>query len=154
MYTNANWKEFIAALTTGERCQIDSEIFEYFLGVLPPRWMGKTVKVGGEWIHCDFGTGEGMEATTAFWQKGDQYFCQEEDQFNPNDLVVGGKYRYYNKAVGRFFNLVYVGPIPGRWGTEYKFDPDEDRDTSGCGHTLSAYHLNNLEPIKETDSNV
>lgn len=79
LYTKDNWKEFIAALNGGQRCQITEEIYEYFFGVLPPRWMGKTVSVGGEMILCDFGMGEGWDVTSAFWREDGQFFCQQVD---------------------------------------------------------------------------
>lgn len=152
MYTNANWKKFISAMNAGQRCQISEEIYEYFFGVFPPRWMGKTVKVGGEKIDCNFGTGEGNDVTTAFWAKGDQYFCQKIDQADPNDLVVGGLYRYTGD-VFRHADLRYVGTEPGYWGTQYYFEIVDGFSRLGGGYKLSARSLNDLDPIKESTAN-
>ncbi len=42
------WHEFLAARDSGDLVEIDEGIFDYFLNVLPPVYMGHTVEVGGQ----------------------------------------------------------------------------------------------------------
>ena len=70
IYTKENdWKEFIAALDRGDICQIDEEIFYYFLEVLPPQYMDRIQDVAGVGMkRCTFGFAEGAEYVTDFWR--------------------------------------------------------------------------------------
>jgi Protein of unknown function (DUF1419) len=67
-----DWKSMIGRITAeGNVCEIDGETYEYFLEVLPPRWMG----TGG------FAFGEGSDQLRLLWtmhtQFGRQYFCRQ-----------------------------------------------------------------------------
>ena len=57
----------------GYVCEVDGETYDYFLDVLPPRWMG--MGNGG------FAFGEGADQLRLFWamntQFGRQYFCRQ-----------------------------------------------------------------------------
>jgi hypothetical protein len=66
-YAN-DFKEFVAANRAGNLCAIDAEMFDYWLGVLPPVFMGREVTlVTGRKVRADFGFAEGAERVTAFW---------------------------------------------------------------------------------------
>jgi len=70
--TGEDWKGMIGRTTVeGHVCEVDGETYDYFLEVLPPRWMG----LGG------FAFGEGADPLRLFWaantQHGRQYFCRQ-----------------------------------------------------------------------------
>ena len=79
MYTyQESFAEFIEARTKGVRCEIDEEMYDYFLEVLPPCFMSRTVVLcDGSVVRADFGFAEGVEILTAFWRKGDKFFAQK-----------------------------------------------------------------------------
>jgi len=53
------------------------EMFDYFLGVLPPQFMGREVElVDGSKQRAAFGFAEGAERITAFWAEGGNFFAQ------------------------------------------------------------------------------
>ena len=55
----------------GQVAEIDEPTFDYFLDVLPPRWMG----AGG------FAFGEGSDRLRLFWRSQDRrYFCRQLDE--------------------------------------------------------------------------
>lgn len=84
-YGDRNWKEFIGKMNSGEEVQIDEEVFDYFLEVLPPVYMGKHVSLpGGKTVHASFGFAEGAEYVTAFWQNKGCFYCQQTNEMNPN----------------------------------------------------------------------
>lgn len=62
------WTQMIERTTLpGRIAEIDEETYDYFLDVLPPRWMGR----GG------FAFGEGADSLRLFWRCGGRYFCRE-----------------------------------------------------------------------------
>ena len=63
-----DWSAMIARTSqTGVVCAIDEETYEYFLDVLPPKYMGR-----------GFAFAEGAEALRIFWHaKPDQFFCRQ-----------------------------------------------------------------------------
>jgi hypothetical protein len=68
------WKGMIDRITAdGRVCEIDGETYDYFLDVLPPRWMG--MGNGG------FAFGEGADPVRLFWAAntpdGRRYFCRQ-----------------------------------------------------------------------------
>jgi hypothetical protein len=91
-HTLDEWAEFIRRMSIGERVEIDRSMFDYWLEVLPPRFMSRTVKlVDGTERHCHFGFAEGAERVTGFWseRQGDdgprRYFCQHTNLFSRGD---------------------------------------------------------------------
>jgi hypothetical protein len=65
------------ALARGERAEVDEEVFEYFLEVLPPKLMSTTVTlVDGSKVRATYGYAEGADTITAFWREGGRYFAQ------------------------------------------------------------------------------
>ena len=85
IYTKAHdWSEFIAKMHSGDALEVDSEIFYYFLEVLPPVFMGRTIR--GQ--RYSFGMAEGEETIVGFWKvkslfpavyppDGMRYFCRD-----------------------------------------------------------------------------
>lgn len=83
-FNTDQWSDFIEAMHSDDRCEIDEEIYWYFLEVLPPVYMNKSVElVDGTKIVADFGFAEGYEVVTAFWRAGESYFCQKTKIMNP-----------------------------------------------------------------------
>ncbi len=79
------WGEFLTAMHSGERFECDREMYDYWLGVLPPAWMDKTLMFGGESIRTHFGFCEGHDFVTAFWTLGGRYFGQHTSIMNPRE---------------------------------------------------------------------
>jgi len=88
IYTKENWTETIAAMHSGAVIEIDQDVYWYFLEVLPPAYMGKTITLP-DGQRADYGFAEGYEPVTAFWQVGAnasptrQYFCVRTQEMNP-----------------------------------------------------------------------
>ncbi len=79
MYTyQENFADFIKARDLGEKCEINEEMYDYFLEVLPPCFMSRAVVLcDGSVVRADFGFAEGAEVATAFWRKGNKFFAQK-----------------------------------------------------------------------------
>ena len=84
VYTNANLDEFIAAKHSGNTLEVDRDIFDYFLEVLPPIFMDKTI----DGRRYSFGFAEGAESVVGFWHEGtgddERYFCRDLHMMNPH----------------------------------------------------------------------
>ncbi len=83
-------RAFCEARDRGELCQIDEEMWSYFLEVLPPRFMHRTVTLcNGEQIAADFGFAEGAERITAFWRSRLEgtlkYYAQHTNKISRGD---------------------------------------------------------------------
>ena len=78
------WADFLAAMHSGEEAEIDEEMFYYFLEVLPPIFMNRTVRVGGELRRVDFGFAEGADFVTYFYTSPDKkrFFCRRSNVMN------------------------------------------------------------------------
>ena len=62
-----SWAGMIERISTpGHAAEIDEETYDYFLDVLPPRWMGE-----------GFMFAEGAEALRYFWRAGGTFFCRQ-----------------------------------------------------------------------------
>ena len=62
-----DWSAMIARTSqTGVVCGIEEETYDYFLDVLPPKYMGR-----------GFAFAEGAEPLRWFWRAGDQCFCRQ-----------------------------------------------------------------------------
>ena len=90
--------DFLRVMDAGEVAEIDSEMFDYWLEVLPPTGAnreqnGESMRMagmGGQWTRKDgtvqrfsFAFAEGLEPMTVFWQKGERYFAQRTNIINP-----------------------------------------------------------------------
>ena len=64
------WKEMIARTTApGRVCEVEEETYDYFLEVLPPRWMGR---------GAGFAFGEGADLLRLFWKRpGGTFYCRQ-----------------------------------------------------------------------------
>lgn len=97
IYTTENWQEMIAAMHSGEAIEISEDVFDYFLEVLPPVYMGARRIVGNgagrRERRVSFGFAEGAEPITAFWGEGSnldpsmggdqrRFFCQRTAEMN------------------------------------------------------------------------
>lgn len=71
-----DWPQMIARTTVPGRISVvDEETYDYFLDVLPPRWMGR-----------GFAFAEGGDDIRLYWKAGGQFFCrqlsaEETDEF-------------------------------------------------------------------------
>jgi hypothetical protein len=94
VYTKQNWQEMIDAMNSGEQIEINEEVFDYFLGVLPPVFMNQvTMMPNGLPRKIDFAFAEGAEPLTYFWHDTQQsdtrshshYFAWRDlSSMNPN----------------------------------------------------------------------
>jgi len=66
-----DWPRMIQGLRSGNVYEVSDEVWDYFLGVLPPVNMGKVIFVPGynESIHTSFGFAEGTEEIVYFWRE-------------------------------------------------------------------------------------
>lgn len=65
---NEDWPALIARISiAGKIADIDQETFDYFLEVLPPKFMAGTL----------FAFAEGAEPFRLFWHNGGIYFCRQ-----------------------------------------------------------------------------
>lgn len=70
------WRTFILVMRSGNVVEIDREMYDYFLGVLPPVYMGRRVTLpDGREVWADFGFAEGWDCITAFWRHADTGRC-------------------------------------------------------------------------------
>ena len=77
------WKEFIAAMHSGQVFECDDEMWYYWLEVLPPVYMGRTVLLpDGSSVPAAFGFAEGIEHITAFWRMGGRFYGCRTDQMH------------------------------------------------------------------------
>lgn len=93
IYTMETISQFACDKKSGDMLEVDEELFDWFLEVLPPIHMyyAATVKngkgTGTIQLKAAFGFAEGAERVTAFWQgcnemKG-RYFAQLTTEMNP-----------------------------------------------------------------------
>ena len=74
---------FIAAMESGKPFEMDEESWYYWLEVLPPVYMGRTVLLAnGETVKAHFGFAEGAEIITAFWKSDGRYFGCRTNEYN------------------------------------------------------------------------
>lgn len=77
---------YLNAVESGETIEITRDTFDYFLEVLPPVYMRRTMILDGQSRDVAFGFAEGYELITAFWiEKLDDrihYFCKRTHEMN------------------------------------------------------------------------
>lgn len=62
-----DWPRMIARTTVpGRICAVDEETYDYFLDVLPPRWMGR-----------GFAFAEGGDDVRLYWKAGGLCYCRQ-----------------------------------------------------------------------------
>jgi hypothetical protein len=71
---DAKWAEFIEAMGSGQRFEVDEEMFDYWMDVLPPVLMNQNILFfpGRKGIPTpvSFGFAEGADYITVFWVDG------------------------------------------------------------------------------------
>ncbi len=83
VWTKKNWEgggDFITAMRSGEVIEIDAEMYDYWLGVLPPVQMGGTLLMPptGQPREVAFGFAEGWERIVGFWHEDfRRFYCQQ-----------------------------------------------------------------------------
>lgn len=71
-----DWLRMIArTAVAGRICRVDEDTYDYFLDVLPPRWVGR-----------GFAFAEGGDDVRLYWKSGGSFFCrqlttEETDEF-------------------------------------------------------------------------
>lgn len=88
VYTRQQWSEFLAERDSGREVEVDEDLFNYFLEVLPLVGMPwNAIFQDGTKRRCAYGFAEGYEKITAFYTKRDlnglYYFCRLTVQDNP-----------------------------------------------------------------------
>jgi hypothetical protein len=77
---------YLNARDSGETIEITEGTFNYFLEVLPPAYMGRTIRVAGKPQRVAFGFAEGYEPITAFWTEKragtEHYYCKRTEEIN------------------------------------------------------------------------
>lgn len=72
---HGNGAAYLAAMNSGDPFETDEESYDYWLGVLPPAYMHRTVQLpNGETVRAHFGFVEGEDYITAFWTVGGRFF--------------------------------------------------------------------------------
>ena len=81
-----DFMEFVERVKSREVLRIDREMFDYWLGVLPPVYMNKrqVIEIEGKKTRmvCSFGFVEGYDYITDFWTSNNSYFCKMSDRVN------------------------------------------------------------------------
>jgi hypothetical protein len=87
-----SWGRLIEAMAGGNVLEVDSSVFDYWLGVLPPlrqdfwgiQYDSAGAVIGGR--PLDFAFAEGRESIIGFWHTGDgaarRWFCQNQGVIN------------------------------------------------------------------------
>jgi hypothetical protein len=89
--TGTEWPEFLSAMHSGEHVEMDREMWDYWLDVLPPVYMGRRVTLpSGHEIHAAFGFAEGASLVVAFWFFSGRYWCCRTNEMNPVDADLAG----------------------------------------------------------------
>lgn len=81
------WQAFLVAMKSGEEVEINEEMYDYWLGVLPPV-MGPQDLPFPDPKHpmkYDFGFAEGRERITLFYSNlvRSRFFCRRSPYMNP-----------------------------------------------------------------------
>lgn len=75
--TGALWGAFTTAMYDSvDPLEIDEEMFDYWLDVLPPVFMRRTVQLdNGDTVIASFGFAEGDMTPIAFYKEGGKFYC-------------------------------------------------------------------------------
>jgi hypothetical protein len=85
--TPEEWEAFIFLRDNGEIVEINVEMFNYWMEVLPPVYMNKRQEIklnNGEIknVFCSFGFAEGLEHIVDFWFYDGKYYCKKSNRMN------------------------------------------------------------------------
>ena len=92
VHTVEKWDDMLHAMHSGVQTEINQEVYDYWLDVLPPVFMNKwfTFK-DGQRVHAHFGFAEGSEPIVVFWKEaaadrgileGERFYCRESSLIN------------------------------------------------------------------------
>jgi hypothetical protein len=91
--THDEWKEFIRVMQSGKEFEVDEEMWDYWLEVLPPVLMNRKITFipldpenpVKRTMVIDFGFAEGAEHITMFWRSpdGKRFFGQRTTMIAP-----------------------------------------------------------------------
>lgn len=68
----AEFRAFVAALRGGDVLEVDAAMFDYFLNVLPPVFMGRSLEYQGVVRPYVFGSAEGCDFIAVWWVERDR----------------------------------------------------------------------------------
>ena len=83
--TMSNWQASLEWMHSENQIEVDEEVFNYFLEVLPPVFMNKVFRFrDGQVVHACFGFAEGAEPITVFWTDKDtkRNYCRRSSLIN------------------------------------------------------------------------
>lgn len=87
----AYWDAFIRVMRSGKPFECDREMYEYWLGVLPPVFMGRTVAwPDGMKVRAHYGFAEGEEPICAFWEREGRFYGRMTDIVSRGLECFGG----------------------------------------------------------------
>ena len=76
-------KEQWDGIAAGDAVEVSEEDFEEMLDVLPPAFMGRSVKLmNGETVHAAYGFVEGADRITAFFKRDGKFFAAGTNLFS------------------------------------------------------------------------
>lgn len=76
VYTEDTNGAFHAEVSKGGTVEVDEGLFDYYLDVLPPRFMGRTVTLAdGSKRWATFGFAEGEDKPIAFWKTEGRFYA-------------------------------------------------------------------------------
>lgn len=84
--TKEEWKEFIATMNSGDKFEVDEEMYYYWLEVLPPIFMHKWIDFlpghEGHKMRVEFGFAEGADYITVFFRSldGKRFYGQKTNK--------------------------------------------------------------------------
>ncbi len=67
--------EMFREMDAGRTIETDLALHDEYLDMLPPRFMGRSVRIeDGRTVRAAYGFGEGEGRSYAAWREGDRYF--------------------------------------------------------------------------------
>ena len=84
MLAMQNWQDTLDGMDSGQTVEVDQEVFDYFLEVLPPVFMSKTFTFkDGLCVRASFGFAEGWEPIKVFWATPEgKMYCRQSELIN------------------------------------------------------------------------
>jgi len=73
-----DWWSFVDAMRSGDRVEMDGGMWNYWLNVLPPVYMNRTI----DGRHYSFGIAEGRDRVVDFWREGGRLYCRRSERLN------------------------------------------------------------------------
>lgn len=71
-----DFADFVRDARGDAALEVDGAMWDYWLNVLPPAFMGRTVLIAdGRRVFASFGFAEGADEPVAFWREGARMFA-------------------------------------------------------------------------------